>query len=124
MSARFTLTVAKASPSLNTINGRHWSHYRQQKKLWMQLILVAKMEAKVYGRPMLARAKVSIERFGSKLLDGDNLVGGCKNLIDCLKALGIIVDDSPKHIDLTVSQHLSKNIRTVIHIEELTRATC
>lgn len=119
-----TLTVPKASPSLNTFNGKHWSVYREQKKLWLKMLWVAKAQAEIYGLPMIERANVSIERFGAKSLDEDNLAGGVKMLVDSLRSLGLIEDDSPAHIKLSVAQHLSKNIRTVIRIEELARAVC
>jgi hypothetical protein len=50
------------------------------------------------------RAHVRIKRFGTRLLDDDNLRGGAKPLIDCLKEAGLIHDDSPKWIDLDVTQ--------------------
>lgn len=124
MSRIITLTVPKASPSLNTINGQHWSYYREQKKLWLQLIWVAKAEAGIYGFPMFERASVTIQRFGIKALDEDNLTGGIKATVDCLRSLGLIVDDSPAHIMLEVTQKVSKQPRTVIRIEELARAVC
>jgi hypothetical protein len=114
-----TLTVARASPSLNEINGRHWSHYRQEKRAWLDLIWVAKLEAGIHGMPMFERAAVRIERFGRRSLDVDNLTGGCKMLIDSLRALGLIADDSPEHIHLTVTQHTSRTPRTVIQVEQL-----
>lgn len=52
------------------------------------------------------RAHLRITRFGSRLLDDDNLRGGAKPLIDCLKESGLIEDDSPKWIDLEVKQEL------------------
>lgn len=52
----------------------------------------------------IERALVCIQSFRTKLLDRDNAWGGTKILGDCLKELGIIQDDSEKHIDLHVSQ--------------------
>lgn len=126
MSRIITLSVPKASPSMNTFNGRHWRHYREQKKLWEKYVWVAKADAGVFGMPMLERAKVRFERYGVKLLDEDNLTGGCKMILDSLKALGLIEDDSPGHVTLTVvqKQTTKDKIRTVIHIEELARAVC
>jgi len=50
------------------------------------------------------RAIVRITERRVRLLDTDNHTGGCKHLIDCLKANGDIVDDSPKHIKLETDQ--------------------
>ena len=44
------------------------------------------------------RFDLSIISFRKRLLDHDNLVGGCKNLIDALWYEGFIFDDSEKYI--------------------------
>jgi hypothetical protein len=50
------------------------------------------------------RVTVRITSFRVRLLDSDNHAGGCKGLIDCIKELGLIEDDSPKHIRLETAQ--------------------
>lgn len=116
MTRSIVLTVPKASPSLNATTRQHWRVYYRQKKLWEKLLWVAKAEAGIYGMPMFEYANVRICRYGAKLLDPDNLVGGMKPLIDSLKALGIIVDDSPAHMSLSVMQGTDTNHRTVIQV--------
>jgi Holliday junction resolvase RusA-like endonuclease len=124
MTRIITLTIPQASPSLNSTTRRHWRVYYRQKKLWQTLIMVAKSQAGVYGRPLFERAKVNIERHGVKLCDVDNLIGGTKVCTDSLRALGLIVDDSPWHIELTVTQRISKEPKTVITIEDLAGQMC
>jgi len=57
------------------------------------------------GRP---RHHVRIKSFRVRLLDVDNLYGGCKHLIDSLRLTGIIPDDDPASITLEVSQEKIK----------------
>lgn len=114
-----TLTVPKASPSLNNVTGQHWSIYWRAKRQWLRLIWVAKIEAQCFGDPMIERSRITIERRGVNLLDTDNCIGGVKPLVDCLKLLRIIADDSPAHVALTVTQERGLPERTVIRIEAL-----
>jgi hypothetical protein len=49
-----------------------------------------------------------------RLLDPDNLIGGCKHLIDALIEENFIFDDSPEYITLKVEQVTGKEDRTII----------
>jgi len=64
------------------------------------------------------RADVEITRYGSRLLDEDNLHFGSKSVIDVLRELGFFPDDSPKWITTTWHQVKSKRIdaKTVVVI--------
>jgi len=69
----------------------------------------------------IRRNVVRIKSFRRRLLDRDNLWGGCKIFIDCLKELNLIKDDSEKHIDLIVTQEKvmsQKEERTEIEVSE------
>lgn len=57
------------------------------------------------GRP---RHHVRIISRRVRLLDIDNLYGGCKHLIDSLRLAGIIPDDDPASISLEVTQEKIK----------------
>lgn len=60
---------------------------------------------KVPGKdPLPARLQVRITSYRWKFVDPDNICGGAKYLIDCLKHCGAIQDDSPQHIELIVRQ--------------------
>lgn len=61
--------------------------------------------------------KVTIDRWGPRLCDHDNIVGGAKQLIDALVAEGFLVDDSPAHLQATYRQHVGKPYRTEVRIE-------
>jgi hypothetical protein len=46
-----------------------------------------------------------------RLLDIDNLYGGCKHLIDALRLSGIIPDDDPESITLEVTEEKIKGYK-------------
>ena len=50
------------------------------------------------------RVVVRITRVAPRLLDPDNLAGGCKFLIDELRAAGLIPNDDPASIELVTLQ--------------------
>jgi len=66
------------------------------------------------------RITVRITRFGTRLLDADNLCGGVKYLLDALRYAKVIPEDNPQAIRLVVSQiKAAKGSRgTKIEIDE------
>jgi Holliday junction resolvase RusA-like endonuclease len=67
------------------------------------------------------KRKVKIVVYRGKLLDKDNLYAGCKGVIDAMRDINLLRNDSPKWLDLTVSQEIDRlNPRTEIEIEEST----
>lgn len=68
-----------------------------------------------------ARYRLTITRYGAKLLDIDNGVGGCKPLIDALRYEGLIPEDDPGTIELIFRQRkvAKDERRTEILIETL-----
>ena len=122
-------------PLLNRSLRAHWSVRKRQQAAIRGTIL-----EQIGGSPGLPpepfqKAHVVIERHSVGAPDYDNLVGGGKQLIDCLttpvmgkggrqrnrRGLGIIVDDSPDH--LTAEYHAVKcrlcEQKTVVTITEL-----
>ena len=63
----------------------------------------------------LSRRVVRITSYRNRLLDPDNLVGGCKYFIDALRKAEVIADDTEKDIQLEVRQ-----IKTPTRKEERT----
>lgn len=68
-----------------------------------------------------ARIIVRIERWGIRLLDPDNLVGGVKGTVDALRYAGLIPQDDPTAIQLIVTQKKvkKKDVGTLIELERL-----
>jgi len=73
------------------------------------------------GSPAGPRYRVTITRYGAKLLDVDNGAGGCKPLLDAMRYEGLIPDDDPGSIDFVFRQQKAKNKerRTEILLERL-----
>jgi len=69
------------------------------------------------------RIQVCITSFRARFVDPDNLCGGSKFIVDCLKHCGAIEDDDPEHIELVIKQakapagHLQGTLIELIPIE-------
>lgn len=118
-------------PTLNRMLRQHWSRRRTEgfRVAWLVRAALAESGQALPAQP-LARARVMIERAApGHAVDPDGLVGGCKGLLDVLQpatpkrryGLGLIQDDSPRHIDLIVSQRSvpREEAGTTITIAEL-----
>lgn len=109
--------------SPNRLLRMKWFMQSKKKEEAMQLLAV-------YGRPTPMFAEpvrmVIARQFGKRQreLDTDNLYGGCKLLIDAMKApkgrskrgLSIICEDNPKALDLTVIQFRGQEDRCSVSI--------
>ena len=111
------LHVPIPTPSLNQIQGKHWTTVRalnQNMKLAVMVALAGVQVPKAEGK-----RKLAITRHGKGTLDADNLAGGCKGLIDALKVRGVIQDDSPAHLEVSFKQVVTKDQPfTLVVIEE------
>ena len=108
------ISLPRTAPSLNRLLRLHWADRRKLKDDWQWLLLAER--AKGNFPKHQTKLKITITRFSPKLLDTDNLYGSCKIVLDAMKAVGILVDDSPSHIDLICSQAKGKS-RTQIKVE-------
>jgi Holliday junction resolvase RusA-like endonuclease len=114
------LTLLNLPPSANQYQRSHWAVKRKLRNMFgqnvrMETRLVNPM-AEVKGK---RRVKISIYR--PRRLDFDNAVGGCKPLVDSLRDIGLIKNDSPRWLDLEVEQFIDrKNPRVEIEITEAT----
>lgn len=118
-----------ALPGLNARDRTHWAKRSKLKADLALEVLVALGGPRYFPRPAWDRVRVTVERRSSKRLDADNLVASVKPLLDVLRAssrgnpgsLGIIVDDSPDHLKLIVTQSIAapRGGSTVVRIERL-----
>lgn len=127
-----TITLPYAIPTLNVLmrtNG--WVRAKQKRKMGREILscLGASRPAQPFER-----AHVVIERHSTGAPDPDGAVGSCKDLLDCLTTpsvqangkvrnkygMGLIRDDSPKHITLEVRPMKCKRgeERTVVRVRE------
>lgn len=113
-----TLSLDQATPSLNEVNKMHWSQRNKMRGQWQWLVRAAVLNDKVTV-VQHQKARVTIERYGPRRLDHDNLVGGAKQLMDSIVREGFVVDDSPEHLLTEYRQHIDRTPRTIVHIEAL-----
>lgn len=125
--------VPRTVPSLNEIKGKNkktlrWK-YRSFRDSFQKdiAILLYNMSANSYdanknGRP--TKRRVIMTRLmgkGEKTYDQDNLIGGCKPILDALTRNDIIVDDSKRWLVIHYKQERDRNNPGLhIRVEELT----
>jgi len=105
-----------ATPSLNEILGKRWAEFN-----WKKKYLKALAGYECYRLKTKKKMKISYYRYGSRELDHDNFVGGCKPLQDTIKEKGIIVDDRPEWLETEYYQVKCKRglEKMVVRIEEV-----
>lgn len=115
------LEIPRVAPSLNSQIGLHWRHRKRTADLWQQEVYFALHQAGLTPATPYPRARVSIRREAKRELDQDNLTGSAKPILDALRYAHVLVDDSPKHLELTVTQLARSKgpVRTVIEITAL-----
>ena len=108
--ALWVLHVPEATPSLNTfVNKRSQFIYGKVRNRWLRHLrdawYVAREGQRIRaGWAAPSRAKLTVHRSSLQLLDPDNLVGGVKPVLDALRKLGFIADDTPARLQLEVRQ--------------------
>ena len=115
------IVIPSITPSNNElIRMHHFARGRLKDNLIKQLA-VAINNSGLQVTQMTAPGKraVKITSYRKGVLDKDNLVGGMKVLIDAIKDIGLLWDDSPEHMVLIPRQHKDKKTRTEIYIEEM-----
>ncbi len=111
-----------ALPSLNIRDRQHWGKRRKYKSdLWLSVV-AAIGGPRYFPLEAFPMARVTVNRSSSKALDPDNLVASVKPLADVLRPR-LIRDDSPKHIELVVTQSSAApgHGATTVRIERLDR---
>ena len=68
-----------------------------------------------------SRRRVTIISYRKRLLDEDNNVGSTKPLLDAVKDMGLIWDDSPKFCELVTRQEKAGKVMTEIQIEVINK---
>jgi hypothetical protein len=107
------LRILASTPSLNDwSNVRQRWRYREIRRRWQRLLTDAVLEARAemgrkilpWPRPPSARVAVHVTRYAPRFFDDDNFRGGLKPVLDGLKALALIGNDDPAHIQVTAEQ--------------------
>jgi hypothetical protein len=114
------LDIPEPTPSMNALLGRHWSHRKKEREKWGWLVKAALNRLRLAQRPNWDQARVTIERYGARILDSDNFRGGTKFVTDSLVTEGIITDDKPSVIGEPILRQFiapANRRRTVVIIE-------
>jgi Holliday junction resolvase RusA-like endonuclease len=108
------VTLPYPTKSLNEIRGMNDHVYA---RLLGEYTLLVRLSVPAERRGLKEKRRVRVTRFGRQL-DYDNLVGGCKPLVDALVRAGLIVDDSPDHVAVEYCQEKCKrkDARTEIEV--------
>ena len=114
MKGRIELTLPIVTHSLNVTKTMHWGKLsRFNKQLELHLVVAWQTARRPTKAPKGVHVHLELRSFRHGTLDDDNLRGGCKGLIDALKRLGFITDDSPRYFTASYSQAVQrKNKRT------------
>ena len=99
----------------------HWAKKLRWDRAWKEEVFyaVAQQRGKLGKLPLAGVPKVSVQLFQTKLMDYDNLHSSAKVIIDALKVgggCGVIADDGPNDISVSVSQE-QVNRRDDEHVE-------
>jgi hypothetical protein len=111
------LDIPEVPPSLNKVLRMHWAKRSKLATDWAWKARIA-----FHGQhevPIVVKQNVKVTLHHPRLYDKDNAYGACKVLVDCLRGLGIIVDDTSRWLDLDVQQEKCKHRdrHTTIEIE-------
>ena len=118
------ITVPMVPTSPNTSKLQHYMAKYRLRKAWQEGIFYG-VSCSRHRRQLIEQAKtgapmlVEIAVHHSKVFDDDNLAAALKPVLDGLKKLGYIFDDSPAHLRLAlpVKQVQSRERKTVIKIQ-------
>ena len=93
--------------SLNKLLRVHWSQKGKLKEQYC-LLIVNQMKLNRMRRTEVGEMwNLTITSYRARLLDMDNLIGGCKPILDALSLEGFIWDDSSKYINCRYYQQQS-----------------
>lgn len=131
------LEIPTAPPSRNQLDKMHWAararlatvFKREVAQFSPSMMRAVVLEtrgkygrAKSLGFVLKNRAKghrfVRIVRRGPRTLDADNLSGGCKSLVDALKFVGLIEDDTPGLVTVTYAQERGTGCRVEVRVAQ------
>ena len=102
---KLEIEIPETILSRNRLDTMHWSKRYRYSQKWEALIWRA-----FNCKPPRARGKVKLKITSLRpgILDHDNLVGGCKGIIDAMKRLGMLIDDTPSFVEVEYQQRKAK----------------
>ncbi len=122
MGVSYTLDVTLPGlPRINSARGVHWRAKVAERKRWLWA-LKAFIPAKRRPTAPLEHARVVLTRMSTHEPDFDNLAESFKIPLDMLtvahgRGLGILLDDSPRHIEVEYRWVKAKRGKGAVRIE-------
>jgi hypothetical protein len=117
-------------PSTNQLERLHWAAKKRMRNALRWELIEAMATGGAPMPPVLihphpGRMRVRIKVYRPRLLDPDNAMGGLKVLLDAMRDMGLLKNDSPKWLDLAPPEQIieRKNCRTEIIIEDIPTST-
>ena len=118
------LLLSSIPPSANQLMRMHWA-VKKRLRTTLQWELVRALHEIGHPLPPIAvnvkapKRRLLIIAYRPRRFDLDNAYGGCKVLIDAMRDVGLIRNDSPKWLELRVEQVVEpKRCRTEIEVED------
>lgn len=108
------LHLPERTPSLNQWQRMHWAKRARLKKR-----LTREVAWLFCGAPASGKRHVIITRHSPRKLDHDNLVGGCKPLVDALVACGALVDDDPESVSVEYRQSAEPSQGVTVELSDV-----
>jgi Holliday junction resolvase RusA-like endonuclease len=101
---KIRLTLPMETQSGNTYLRQHWSKRDADKHMWDAYVLLAVGKSETMAKYQATGPRaLTIVRYGKRRCDIDNVVSGCKGLIDAIREHGLLLDDDPDSmVSLTV----------------------
>lgn len=114
------LILPFSSPSQNELQKWHWSmrrRFRQQVQIMIRMGLSA--DGISLSESPQKKRRLEVTRVGHRILDVDNLIGGCKPIVDALKMEFLIQDDSPKWLE---SEYRQQTVKKFVETPDFKRS--
>jgi len=115
------LTILGELPSTNKRERMHWAQRSKLNKAILTIIWIQKLEQRIFpAKPEKKKKSVTITLYHkTRRFDKDNAYGAVKPVVDALRKLSLIYNDSPRWLDLGVVQELDhEKPRTEIEIKD------
>jgi len=115
------VTIKTLTPSLNKLLRMHFQERKRLKEKlgWEVYAELNEVNPNYEVCIIPQKSCLIITSYRKSFLDKDNFIGGLKLLVDAIKELRLIYDDSPEYLTLKAEQRIEKkrkNQRTEISI--------
>jgi Holliday junction resolvase RusA-like endonuclease len=120
-----SITIPDVPLSTNQLERIHWAAKKKMRSrlawdLRFALLAIEYPVPRDLAEVRPSKMRVKIRAYRKRRLDPDNAYGGVKVILDAMRDVGILRNDSPKWLDLEVEQFIDgKNLRTEIDFEPI-----